>query len=221
MKSPAPQHRSHAFTFWDFLIVVVTAVLVVTVLIPMLNARRSGRVPAQRINCVSNLKQIGFAFRVWANEHDERFPMQVFTNQGGSMEYVGAGPVFLHFLAISNELISPKLLLCVADNTRGRRATNFAELRDQNLSYFVGVDAQPTNSNHWLAGDHNLSTNGVAVRSGLLPLTTNHQVGWTKRVHNGAGNVGFADGSVGQLVPYSLQQSLQMTGLATNRLAIP
>ncbi len=157
---------------------------------------------------------------MWANDHGGRFPMQVSINEGGSMEYVG-GPVYPHFLAASNELNSPKILFCSEDRTRGQRVTDFAELRDKNISYFVGVDASEANSNHWLAGDFNLSTNGVAVRPGLLHLRTDQKVGWTRRVHKEVGYVGFPDGSASQFTADMLERSLKSVPTNTIRLAIP
>ncbi len=220
MKPAIPNPRSGAFMFEDMLILLVLLGMAVFFVGYLLNRRLHAERRAPRINCVSNLKQIGLGLRMWSNDHGERFPMQVSTNEGGSMEYVG-GPVYPHFLAASKELNSPRMLLCPEDKTRGRWVTNFAELRDQNLSYFVGVDASETNANHLLAGDYNLRKNGVAVRPGLLSLTANDEAGWTERVHKNCGNVGFADGSAQQLTSNLLHKALEKTGLATNRLAIP
>src|SRR5712664_326411 len=90
-----------AFTVWDLLIVLVTVALV-PFFLPILVPIRC-RVPAARIHCVSNLKQVGLGFRIWSNDHAEKFPMATSTNNGGSLEFVANGEVYRHFLAISNE----------------------------------------------------------------------------------------------------------------------
>jgi prepilin-type processing-associated H-X9-DG protein len=42
-------------------------------------------------------------------------------------------------------------------------------------------------------------TNGIAPKKGLLELAEAPAAGWTEAIHNEAGNVGLADGSVQQL----------------------
>ena len=69
---------------------------------------------AQRIQCVSNMKQIGLAFRMWANDNKEIFPMD--------------------FLSASNELNSPKILTCPGDSARPR-ANNWQEFNASSISY--------------------------------------------------------------------------------------
>jgi hypothetical protein len=53
---------------------------------------------AQRIQCVSNMKQIGLAARMWANDHKDILPVD--------------------FLTMQNELNSPKILVCPAETNR-------------------------------------------------------------------------------------------------------
>ena len=51
--------------------------------------------PTVMPTCVNNLRQIGLATRIWSLEHNETFPPD--------------------FLTMSNELISPKILICPED----------------------------------------------------------------------------------------------------------
>ena len=135
------------------------------------------------------------------------------------MEYVTTGEVFRHFRAMSNELSTPKVLVCQADNRSA--APTFAVLNNFNISYFVGADATDTFPQSLLAGDRNLMTNGVPVGSGLLVLTTHVTVGWTAALHNHSGNVVLGDGSVQQFTSARLQEQSAHSGVATNRLLIP
>ena len=88
--------------------------------------------------------------------------LQVPANAGGSLEYVQnayrlAGEfelTFHHFQVLATELITPKVLLCPADTRRP--AATFAVLKDQNLSYFVGVNSDYARPNSILSGDRNL-----------------------------------------------------------------
>jgi len=118
-------------------------------------------------------------------------------------------------------LSTPKVLFCPAESERNRFvATNFEQLNNSNLSFFVGVDATETNALSILYGDHNL-TNGTAAKNGLLKLTAGQRIGWTKEMHNQAGNICLADGSVQQINNTGLQNAVAHSGLATNVLNMP
>ena len=135
------------------------------------------------------------------------------------MESVTTDEVFRHFRAMSNELSTPKVLVCPADNRKAARS--FAALSNVNLSYFVSLNATDTFPQLWLAGDRNLMTNGVPVGSGLLVLTTNVTLGWTAAMHKNAGNVVLGDGSVQGDTNARLQRQAANTQVETNRLLIP
>ncbi|HXT42016.1 MAG TPA: type II secretion system protein [Candidatus Angelobacter sp.] len=165
------------------------------------------------------MKQIGLAFRIFANDHAGTYPMGVSTNKGRSMEYLATSEVFRHFQVMSNELSTPVILACPADDRKG--ATNFSVLRNANISYFVGLEARDDLPQSLLAGDRNLTTNQVPVGSGLLELRANVTVGWTSDMHKNAGNVALGDGSVGSFRGEQLQEQVMHSGLDTNRLLIP
>ena len=89
-----------------------------------IDAMNEARERAMRIQCVNNLKQIGLAARVWAIDNNDVYP----TN----------------FLCMSNELSTPKILVCPADTNRVS-AANFSSFTDANCSYdlFVATDKEP------------------------------------------------------------------------------
>ena len=72
-----------------------------------------------------------------------------------------------------------------------------------------------------LAGDRNLTLDGSPVRPGLVSLTTNAPVGWSRELHDRQGNVAVGDGSVQQLNEAMLRAMLANTGIATNSLLVP
>lgn len=132
---------------------------------------------------------------------------------GGTMEVVGNGTVFPHFQVLSNELSTPKILVCPNDKKRSP-AANFAfGFSDHNLSYFLGLDSGKENTSSLLSGDRNL-TNRPPPGNVVVSVTTNLMLGWGKDLHSGKANVCFGDGSAMQV-----QNGFVTTGI--NRLAVP
>ena len=229
MTTCSRKFESRALTLIEVLVILAVIAVLMLMLFP---AGHGTKERAPRIQCVNNLKQVGIAFRIWAGDHNDNFPMQLTAADGGTREFVGGPETFRHFEVMSNELNTPKLLFCPDDTETTRTmATIFGETTSKapnfipftgnsNLSYFVGVDAVNVNPQMLLSGDRNL-TNGTAIVGGLLTLTTNHVSGWTTAMHNLIGNVGLADGSVQGFTSSALQSAVANSGIETNRLAMP
>ena len=225
MKPNHARRRTGGFTGWDLLVCVVTATLAIGFL---LMTRPTGcGAKASRINCVSNLKQIGLAFRMWSNDHGDKFPMAlpVSGTNGGTMNFNLTGEVWRHFQIISNEINSPKVFVCPDDGQRSRTGDWSVFTNNAHISYFVGLDADETMPQTILTGDRNMISPTVKPIKGVLNLTANDRVEWTKAMHNQAGNVGLADGSASEATSMQLskqfQAALVSTTQAVHRIALP
>ncbi len=108
----------------------------------LLPALSSAKTKAQRISCVSNLKQIGMSFRLWSMDNKDRFPFNVPAKEGGTLESCARDAEgfdansWRHFQVMSNELNTPKILVCPDDRSKSA-ALSFADLGAGNVSYQV------------------------------------------------------------------------------------
>ena len=155
----SPHPAKPGFTLIEILAVLATLAVLVIILLPALAKAKS---KSQRIRYISHLKQIGLSFRIWGGDHNENYPMQISTNAGGTMEFVETTNTFRHFQILSNELGTAVILTCPSDEHR-RTVTNFLNIDNENLSYFLGVDAAETNVQMVLSGDRNI-TNGFTPK---------------------------------------------------------
>ena len=218
MKPRFSNQRNHALTLVEVLVVIaILAVIAATFLSALSAAKRK----ASHFSCIGNVQMIGLANQIFAGDHNGKFPIQVSVTNGGAMELIVAGNVAAYFQVMSNELSTPKLLICPVDTDR-IAATNFTtDFNNSKISYFIGLDANTNFPQVFISGDDNFEIGGAPVKSGLLEFATSAPISWSAVRHHFAGNIGLADDSVQQLTTDGLQKSLQQTGLATNRLAIP
>lgn len=210
-------HRSRqaGFTICELLICLTAAALVA---ISLATIRQRTRVHVTRSHCATNLKQIGLAFRMWANDHAERFPWRVPEIEGGTKELEHLPYAAPHYVAASNELVSPRILKCPQDP--GRISTNVwnASLHFS-LSYFAALHADANKPSTILAGDRNVSTN-LSMMVGFLTVQDTRELQITKNIHKTFVNLAFADGSVAQLKAADLHKMAAKEMNASNSAAI-
>jgi prepilin-type processing-associated H-X9-DG protein len=161
--------------------------------------------------------------------------MEISVTNGGAMELVSMGTVFPVFAVMSNELSTPKILICPEENDPKRIAASTFQstipkgsapvvpfTNDNNVSYFVRLDVNQTNPPVLLSGDRNLAIGGVPAAHGLLEVRPGSSVSWLKSMHNNAGNIAFLDSSVQQFSSTALGNLFKSSSVgATNRLGIP
>lgn len=222
MKPHHAKPRIGGFTIIEGLVCAVVLFIFATLLLPALSKPKS----RHRIFCISNIKQIGLAFRMWSNDHSEQFPWQVSSEgtNGGTKEFAITGDVWRHFQAISNELTTPKIVHCFEDKERTRAPQWESFTNNSHLSYFVGLEANEVLPQTILSGDRDLVSNVQPV-GGILTLSTNDYLKWSKRIHKEQGNIGLADGSATQasetILKRQLQSLFQSTSQPVFRLALP
>ncbi len=202
-------------TLIEILFVVATLVFVAVILLPRFNR---GTSKAGRISCVSNLKQVGLSFSIYAGDNADRYPMNIGTTNNPVVNE--ATPVYQYFQLISNELGTPKGVICPNDLKR-KAANDFTNFNNGNVSYFIGLDSNENLPQSMVSGDRNI-TNGFALKDGLLAIATNQMVGFTDEIHLKQGNIALGDGSVQQVSSARLRSEIiPNTGFATNRIKLP
>lgn len=181
------------------------------------NARKN----SSKIGCVTTLKQVSLGLRIWAKDDNDKYPMQVSTNQGGSLEWVGSKQVYRHFMAAGNEIGSPKVLICPQDRER-IPAMSFSNLVNENISYFINLTANASNDHPQLvSGDRHLTRNGIQYSNGSYLISTQQVLTWGLKPHEHGGNIALTDLSVQQTRNETLQSAIINAQSPTNWLAFP
>src|SRR5579862_3394321 len=222
--------QKKAFTLIELLVVIAIIAILAAMLLPVLAAAKRR---AQRINCVSNLKQVNLSFRIWEGDNNNLYPMAVSTSIGGAEETVlsnnhptgyGVASMTNVFCVMSNELSTPKILICPSDISHNTPATNWAELAitagnaagcgTNAASYFVCGDANETYPQMLMTGDRNIGTsatlgtaaNAITVTMAATyilqssDMAANNSWAWSANdLHLKVGNIGYADGSVAEV----------------------
>ena len=227
--------QKKAFTLIELLVVIAIIAILAAMLLPALAAAKR---KAQRINCVNNEKQVDLAFKIWANDNNDKYATKVTTDQGGAQNWIYDGAPTSYnvgrvFTAMSNEVNAPKVLSCPSDNTSGHTvATNFVQFNTLSpvaqgcLSYAVGGNATEDNPQAILLMDRNVGTTGSSTANnpaGSMIVTTGGLTDWTygcsgngvaawswtaNDLHYRAGNIALTDGSVQQCTIAALRTAL-------------
>jgi prepilin-type N-terminal cleavage/methylation domain-containing protein len=192
------------FTLIELLVVMAIIAILAAILMPALGRAKA---KARAVACINNLRQLGLGYSLWADDHGQKYPWLVNPSDGGTM---GAGFAWMHAQAISDFLVTPKLLHCPCDNEKKtaadfstRSPAGFPALTNTALSYNLGLDASPLAPGIPLASDHNVVgyTNQFCVIAQLVGVKwpAPEVASWDAKVHGYRGNLLLGDGSARQL----------------------
>jgi len=175
---------------------------------------------------MSNQRQVTIGLVMFTGDHAGKYPWQISATNGGSMELAAGYQAFPHYQAFSKYLNGQTgLLICPTDNAR-YPATNFSQLADANISYFLNLDVGTNASFFVLGGDRHLEAGGKNVGPGSFIYSTNLTLNWTHELHgkvqNGpVGILSFADGHCQVTWNKDLNPLFQNQRLAADHLIVP
>jgi prepilin-type N-terminal cleavage/methylation domain-containing protein len=202
--------RKQAFTLIELLVVIAIIIILCAFLLPAISAAKER---AKRIVCVNNLKQIGDALTLFANDYG-KYPWRVQPEDGGSRSRTN---VYATFRVLEKELVTPRILKCPSDISR-TSASDFKSLYNSNISYFIGVDTREQKVKMLLAGDRNLEGGkpntdcpiaNVKKCAFEFSKTRAKTAYWTNTIHKNIGIVLIGDSSVHIVNTKKIREILQ------------
>src|SRR5438105_4935351 len=112
MKGSQPHASRRGFTLIELLVVIAIIAILAALLLPALTKAKA---KAQRVACVSNLRQVGIALHLWGDDHTGRLPWRTPASDEGTQSLP---ETWQHFQAVASQADTPKILHCPSDRER-------------------------------------------------------------------------------------------------------
>ncbi len=219
--------RNSAFTLVELLVVIGVIAVLISLLLP---AMQKARQSAQRVRCLSNMRQAYLELRMYANASRDRIPIGYYWGHKewsfpisvnrGSVPYYAISN--LGYLYTAGFMKAPLIWYCPSEtDPRYRFNVTYAETRDYNLVNAWPPTAGQTRSAYWTRPTTywdidkyypTVTPTSVVIPSGIPQLSKlknvallneGYQKGPIQRRHGKGMNVVYADGS-GMWVPYDV-----------------
>jgi len=208
--------HARAFTSIELLACLAACLLLLAVIMPALAAARSR---SDRVACLSNLRQIGNAFRQFALEHNDIMPWRQQAGPDGNYNEPAKHELWFQYWWLRGSIGTPRILMDPADTRPSARiAANWnldendglQTFKNRAVAYVLGIDSSTDLPRSLLVADRNILNSGYTGGGGFS-TTVRVSVStarWLDDVHRTFGNIAFADGSVDSVDDEGLRRAI-------------